>query len=108
MGQGVASGDITHLNGFFLPPGSYLVDIRGPQTLPNPPNDDAVLMLVGDVTVPDPIEALLNMGNTPKVGVGIVLFFREALETTWQPLHHRDNVKVLNPGEPSLKYRQSP
>ena len=57
-------------------------------------------MLVGDVTAPDPIEALLDMGNTPKVGVVLVLIFREALETNWQPLLHRDNVNVLlNPGK---------
>ena len=51
-------------------------------------------MLVGDVTESDPGEALHDMGNIPKVGVGIFLVFREALETNWQPLLHRDNVKV--------------
>ena len=52
------------------------------------------LMLVGDVTVSNPREALHDLGNSSKAGVGIVLVFREALETNWQPLLHRDNVKV--------------
>ena len=55
-------------------------------------------MLIGNVTVSDPEEALLVIANSPKVGVGIVHFLREALAQDWQPLLHRDNVKVLNPG----------
>ena len=39
-------------------------------------------MLEDDVKESDPEEALLEMGNTPKVGVGKV-----------HVLHHRDNVK---------------
>ena len=74
---------------------SFLVDYRDPQALPNPPNDNAVKMLVGDVKDPDPGEALHDLGNTPKVGVGMYLVFREVLEPNWQPLHHKDNAKVL-------------
>ena len=60
----------------------YLVDNRDPLALPNPPNGNAVVMLEDDVKESDPEEALLEMGNTPKVGVGKV-----------HVLHHRDNVK---------------
>ena len=38
--------DITHINGFPLLPGSYLVDNQDPQALPEPPNNDAVKILV--------------------------------------------------------------
>ena len=51
-------------------------------------------MLIGDVTVSDPREALQDLSNSSKVGVGIILVIREALETSWQPFLHRDNVKV--------------
>ena len=40
------------------------------KALPNPPNGNAAVMLEDDVKDPDPGEALLDMGNTPKVGVG--------------------------------------
>ena len=43
-------------------------------------------MLVGDVKESDPGDALLEMGNTPKVGIGIVHVFREAPALNWQPL----------------------
>ena len=68
------------------PPEFYLVDYQGPLVLPNPPNGNAVVMLVDNLKESDPGEALLDMGNTPKVGVGKV-----------HVLHHGDNVKDLNP-----------
>ena len=52
------------------PPEFYLVDYQGPLVLPNPPNGNAVVMLADDVKESDPEEALLDMGYTPKVGVG--------------------------------------
>ena len=57
------------------PPEFHLVDYRGPLALPNPPNGNAVVMLADDVKESDPGEALLDMGNTPNVGVGKVLVF---------------------------------
>ena len=75
------------------PPEFYLVDYRGPLALPNPPNDDAVKMLVGDVKDPDPGEALLDVGNTPKVGVGKVHVFREALELLGNPYTTETTLK---------------
>ena len=50
----------------------YLVDYQGPLVLPNPPNGNAVVMLEDDVKESDPGEALLDMGNIPKVGAGKV------------------------------------
>ena len=44
------------------PPEIYLVDVRGPQALPNPPNGNAVVMLEDDVKESDPEEALLDVG----------------------------------------------
>ena len=55
------------------PPEFYLVDYQGPLVLPNPPNGNAVVMLVDNLKESDPGEALLDMGNTPKVGIGKVL-----------------------------------
>ena len=55
-------------------------------------DDDAVLILVGDVTVPDPREALHDMGNPSKYGVGIVLVTREDLETNVNPFFLADDV----------------
>ena len=55
-------------------------------------DDDAALMLVGDVTVPDPIEALHDMGNPSKYGIGIVLFTREDLETNVNPFFLADDI----------------
>ena len=52
-------------------------------------------MLIGDVKESDPEEALHEMGNTPKVGVGIVHVFREALELIGNPNLTKDNAKVL-------------
>ena len=60
-------------------------------------------MLVVDVTVLDPREALHDMGNSSKVGVGIVLVTREALETNGNPIFTDDDVKVLLPlGKPLI------
>ena len=70
------------------PPEFYLVDYQGPLALPNPPNGNAVVMLEDNIKESDPGESLHDMGNTPKVGVGIVHVFRETLKTTWQPLLH--------------------
>ena len=53
------------------------------------------MMLVGDVTVSDPREALLDLGNSSTVGVGIVLVFREALELIGNPYSTETTLKFF-------------
>ena len=52
-------------------------------------------MLVGDAKVSDPEEALHEMGNTPKVGIGIFLVFREALEPIGDPYFTKTTLKFF-------------
>ena len=52
-------------------------------------------MLVGDITESDPGEALQDMGNTPKVGVGLDLVFREALEQIGNPYSTETTLKFF-------------
>ena len=60
-------------------------------------------MLVVDFTVLDPREALHDMGNSSKEGVGIVLITRDADETNGTLFFTDDNAKVLLPlGKPSI------
>ena len=67
-------------------------------------DDNAVLKLIVDVTVLDPREALHDMGNSSKVGVGIVLVTKDALETIGNPFFTGDNAKVpLSLGKSSIK-----
>ena len=60
-------------------------------------DDDAVLMLFVDITELDPREALHEMGNSCKVGIGIVLVTKDALETIGTLFFTDDNAKVLLP-----------
>ena len=60
-------------------------------------DDNAVFQLVVDVTELDPREALHEMGNSSKVGVGIVLVTKDALETIGTLFFTDDNAKVLLP-----------
>ena len=60
-------------------------------------DDNAVLKLSVDVTVLDPREALHDMGNSSKVGVGIVLVTKDALKTIGNPFFTGDNAKVPLP-----------
>ena len=146
MGQGVVSGERTHLNGFFLLPGSYLVNFRGPQALPNPPqsvagiffreasktlvtsriderldlmghleelakkhtfntldpcvlDDDAIFLLVDDVTELDTQRNLHEIGPLPKDVNNKDVVTREALETNGNPFFTCDDVKVCYPLE---------
>ena len=60
-------------------------------------------MLVADGKVLDPREALNDMGNSSKEGVGIVLVTRDAHETNGTLLFTDDDAKVLLPlGKPSI------
>ena len=54
-------------------------------------------MLVVDVTELDPREALHDMGNSSKVGVGIVLVTKDALETIGTLFFTNNEAKVLLP-----------
>ena len=59
-------------------------------------------MLVGDITVSDPREALHDLSNSPKVGVGIVLLFRDALELIGNPYSTETTLKFAKPWESLL------
>ena len=52
-------------------------------------------MLKDDVKESDPGEALLEIDNTPKVGVSIVHVFREALALVGNPYFTKTMLKFL-------------
>ena len=53
------------------------------------------LMLVGDITVSDPREALHDVSNSSKVGNSLVLFFREAFELIGNPYSTETTLKFF-------------
>ena len=77
------------------PPEFYLVDYQGPLALPNPPNDDAALVLVGDAKDPDPGEALHDLGNTPKVGISKVLVLGKPSQQIGDPYTTETTLKFF-------------
>ena len=70
--------------------------------------DPCVLMLVVDVTELDPREALHDMSNSSKVGIGIVLVTREALNNFGSFFLIDDDIKVCYPLESLLKILGNP
>ena len=61
------------------------------------------LMLIGNITVPDPREALHEMDNSSKDGVGKVLVTREALINNGSYFLTDDDVTVCySLGKPSI------
>ena len=64
--------------------------------------DDAVHLLIVDVTELDPREALHDMGNSSKEVVAKVHHLRDALETIGKPFTVVDAKVLLTLGKPSI------